>query len=666
MKILSPAGDFESLKMAVSYGADEVYLGIKNFNARNIEGFSLESLKKAVNFAHIHDVKVNLAVNILFSNEELQSALDLVVESYNIGVDCFIVQDLGLANLINKNFPEIEIHASTQLGIHNLEGALEAQKFGFKRVVLARETPLDEIKRIKENTNLEVEYFAHGALCVSFSGNCYLSSYLNGASGNRGKCKQLCRLPYSFEKNGKVLKKGFLLSAKDFNMINRLDELKNAGVDVLKIEGRARRPFYVAISTKEYKNALKNLKFSKKNLEIGFNRTFTAGYFDGNGNIISNYNNHIGINVGKIEKVVYGKNFNEVFFSSSQEISPKSVFKTFKNGQETASFTTHDLTKLSNNKYKTTTTQKLKVGDELNLIVDAKLEEDILNIKFRKKIKIEIFAKNNEKIKAIFENNGKKYEFFGNICETANNQPITENNLKDNFNKSDLFEVDLKISALDNVFMPKQQLNEFRRKVLGEVENILIQTNRTPLSQIKIEFSKPAVKFANFQFVETVGSNFVEDNIIFSPEEYNLNEIVEFKNKCINLNKKPYLDLPNFATKKDIQILKEIVDSTKIPVIVNNLYGFVFNTDKVIGPGLNVYNNLSGTLYDSKVITAESNVGTRINFPYMTLRHCPFKANMNASCKNCPYSNEYYYRMENGKVLKIKRKKLSSCTFYLF
>ena len=148
MKILSPAGDFESLKMAVSYGADEVYLGIKNFNARNIEGFSLESLKKAVNFAHIHDVKVNLAVNILFSNEELQSALDLVVESYNIGVDCFIIQDLGLANLINKNFPEIEIHASTQLGIHNLEGALEAQKFGFKRVVLARETPLDEIKRI--------------------------------------------------------------------------------------------------------------------------------------------------------------------------------------------------------------------------------------------------------------------------------------------------------------------------------------------------------------------------------------------------------------------------------------------------------------------------------------------------------------------------------------
>ena len=202
MKILSPAGNFESLKMAIFNGADEVYLGINNFNARNnIDGFTKETLEQAVDFAHIYSVKVNLAINILFADDELQDALDTVIDAYNKGVDSFIIQDLGLANILHENYPEIEIHASTQMGIHNLEGVKAIEKFGFKRVVLARETPLDEIKRIRDNTNIEIEYFAQGALCVSFSGNCYLSSYLCDASGNRGKCKQLCRLPYTFEFN---------------------------------------------------------------------------------------------------------------------------------------------------------------------------------------------------------------------------------------------------------------------------------------------------------------------------------------------------------------------------------------------------------------------------------------------------------------------------------
>ena len=245
MKILSPAGDFESLKAAVIAGADEVYLGVRNFNARNIEGFSLETLKQAVDYAHIFSVKINLAVNILFSDDEIQQALDLIVDAYNLGVDSFIIQDVGLMSLVHENYPQIEVHASTQMGLHNLEGLKALEDLGFSRVVLARETSLSEVKRIKENTSLEIEYFAHGALCVSFSGNCYLSSYLNDASGNRGKCKQLCRLPYEIFVGNEKKADGYLLSAKDFNMTNRLQDLLDAGVDVLKIEGRARRPFYV-------------------------------------------------------------------------------------------------------------------------------------------------------------------------------------------------------------------------------------------------------------------------------------------------------------------------------------------------------------------------------------------------------------------------------------
>ena len=199
MKILSPAGDMESLKQAVYNGADEVYLGIKDFNARNnIAGFDLNTLKEAVDFAHIYNVRVFLAVNILFDDYEIIPALNLIVDAYNIGVNAFIIQDFGLINLLHNYYPEIEIHASTQMGIHNLEGVQAIEKY-VKRVVLARETPLEEIKRIKENSSVEIEYFVQGALCVSFSGNCYLSSYECDASGNRGKCKQLCRLPYTLK-----------------------------------------------------------------------------------------------------------------------------------------------------------------------------------------------------------------------------------------------------------------------------------------------------------------------------------------------------------------------------------------------------------------------------------------------------------------------------------
>ena len=159
MKILSPAGDFESLKVAVSAGADEVYLGVKNFNARNIEAFSLETLKQAVDYAHIFGVKVSLTVNILFSDEEMQLALDLIVDAYNLGVDSFIIQDVGLMSLVHKNYPQIEIHASTQMGLHNLEGVKALSDLGYSRIVLSRETSLEEIKRISDNTNVEIEYF---------------------------------------------------------------------------------------------------------------------------------------------------------------------------------------------------------------------------------------------------------------------------------------------------------------------------------------------------------------------------------------------------------------------------------------------------------------------------------------------------------------------------
>ena len=663
MLLLPPAGDFESLKMAVFYGADEVYLGVKDFNARNIEGFSLTSLREAVDFAHVYGVKVHLAVNILFSNSELQSALDLVVDAYNLGVDAFIIQDLGLASLISKNYPEICIHASTQMGFHNLEGVQFAKKLGFSRVVLSRETPLDEIKRIKQNCDIEIEYFAQGALCVSFSGNCYLSSYLCGASGNRGKCKQLCRLPYKFFEGNKKLAEGYLLSAKDFCMISRLQELKDAGVDAIKIEGRARRPYYVAVTTREYRHALDGKPADLSELKLAYNRDFTPGYFDGNGSIISNYKNHIGVQIGKITKVVRGKNFNEIFISSRQKIAPKSTIKTFDGFVEKNTLTLFDIKEVGKNLYRATTTQNVENGLDVNLIIDAS-KNDVENFTRKVEINLKIQAVAGKNLRAEFVLNNKTYIIEGEKCEEAQNQPLNQDEIINNFSKNPYFSPRLFIET-KNAFVPKQKLNEFRRNVYEKVYEIKTKNNIDKLSKIKIDTSVLTKGFDDFETTQNSSGNYQSNNVIYSPEIYDVLDVEKFVENCKKQNKIPYLDTPIFALKKDIEILKNIIEKTHINIVANNYYALAFPTQKVAGAGLNVFNNISANVLDMPVVCAEGEGFPKMPAPFMTLRHCPIKTHLHANCSNCPYHEGYYYVLESGKTLKLTRKKLSTCTFYL-
>ena len=664
MKILSPAGNFESLKMAVFNGADEVYLGISDFNARNnIEGFSIDTLKEAVDFAHLFGVKVHLAINILFSDDELQSALDVVYQSLNLGVDAFIVQDLGLISLINKLYPQAEIHLSTQMGIHNLEGILALKDYKFKRVVLSRETPLEEIKRIKENTDVEIEYFAQGALCVSFSGNCYLSSYTQSASGNRGKCKQLCRLPFTFSKNGKKLKKGYLLSAKDFNMLNRLSDLEKAGVDAIKIEGRARRPYYVAVATKQYYNALNGLKTDLEQIKLAFNRNYTEGYFNGNGKIISDVQSHIGIFVGKVYKVKNGKKFNEIYFSSSREISAKSTLKFFfKNEEKTVS--AFDLKAVGENQYVLTTTNTVEVGACVHLIVDEKREKQTLSLTKKVPFDIELFAENNQKIRAEFNIFGQKYTVLGQNLLPALNRPLSENELKENFSKSEFFDLNLRVKKLDNVFILKKDLNEFRREVLQKIYELLTKNNNV-FDKKSLPNIPEIIAFNDFIIVDDLDKEFLNKNVIYSPEKYEVDNVKLFVEKCKKLNKNAYLDTPNFALKKDVENLKDIIEKTGVGVVANNYYALYLGKNTVVGAGLNVYNSFSASELKKPFFTAESDLAKRIDFAYMTLRHCPMKNLLNASCDKCPYEEGFTYQMDGGKVMKLKRKKLISCTFYL-
>lgn len=283
MELLAPAGSMEALRAAVCNGADAVYLGADTFNARiNARNFSAADLQEAVVYCHVRGVKVHLTLNTLVLDREMPRAAELIRLAASCGVDAFIVQDLGVVSLCRQLAPDVPIHASTQMSIHSLEGVMEAAALGCSRVVLARELPAEEIAHICKRSPVEIEVFVHGALCMCYSGQCYLSSVIGRRSGNRGQCAQPCRLPYGY---GRFESARYPLSLKDNCLAGELDELRRMGVASIKIEGRMKRPEYVAIVTRAYRTVLNGGKLMPSDLqelETAFSRQgFTDGYFRG-------------------------------------------------------------------------------------------------------------------------------------------------------------------------------------------------------------------------------------------------------------------------------------------------------------------------------------------------------------------------------------------------
>ncbi|MEW6541526.1 MAG: DUF3656 domain-containing protein [Bacillota bacterium] len=315
-ELLAPAGNWDSLTAAVQNGADAVYLGATTFSARqSAANFEPLELSRAVDYAHVRDVKVYVTVNTLVSDRELGDAARLLGFLYNTGVDAVIVQDLGLMRLITDLIPGLTVHASTQTTAHNRPTLELFKELGVRRVVLARELTLDEIAGLKRETGMEVEVFVHGALCVSYSGQCLFSSLVGARSGNRGRCAQPCRLPYVLHRDGEpvaVESPGrYLLSPRDLNLAGRLPELIRAGVDGLKIEGRMRRPEYVATVVRVYRTLLDRAAAhafeitdeERRELLQVFSRGYTAGYCSGRvGRALMAYTrpSHRGLAVGRV------------------------------------------------------------------------------------------------------------------------------------------------------------------------------------------------------------------------------------------------------------------------------------------------------------------------------------------------------------------------------
>ena len=334
-ELLAPAGDFESLKYAVAGGCNAVYLGLTDFNARSkAKNFTMEELRLAVSYCHERGVRVYLTMNTLFKDKELMPALKLAKEAKDAGIDAVLVQDLAFLQLLKKELPELSIHASTQMGVHNKEGSAFAAKLGVDRIVLSRETLPEDISKISDS-GIETEFFVHGAMCVSFSGNCYLSSIVSGYSGNRGKCLQLCRKKYTLTCD-KDKKTGYMLSPKDICMLPALDKLKKLGVKSYKIEGRLRSKEYAYTTSEAYSRAIagKSRPGDIDKLKTVFNRGDYSTLYVNNDRediIYDKQQNNIGLQIGKVMSV------NPLRISGNYKLRDGDGLKFLRNGRESGS-----------------------------------------------------------------------------------------------------------------------------------------------------------------------------------------------------------------------------------------------------------------------------------------------------------------------------------------
>ena len=510
VELLSPVGDFECLKAAVQNGANSVYFGADIFSARAFAtNFDDETLEKVIEYAKIRGVKTNLTLNTLIKNNELESALNLAKKAYKFGIDAIIVQDLGLAMKLIKTFPDLPVHASTQMTVHNLNGALELQDLGFKRIVLSRELSVNDIDFICKNTDVEIETFIHGALCISYSGQCLFSSMIGGRSGNRGKCAGPCRLPFELLENDKKINSGYLLSTRDLCGLDYIPKLIESGVKCFKIEGRMKNPEYVATVTRIYRKYI-DLAYSneeyiidendRKELLQVFNRGMSSsGHLSNSGNkdlVYKEKPNNMGLYLGKIQKYNEKKGLITIKLNE-----PIKIGDTISVDYEQGSYTVSELMNCNNKNITETNVGdtviigrmkgNIKLGNnvykmsskELSDLAKSSYSKEYrkvalncnISIKEGKPIVVSVSSSSNiELYKDLFIN------YVSDLIPLeAKNRPLSEETIISQFSKtaSTPFEFKHFNIDLDNgLFIPKLSLlNDLRRKVLSLVEDYALQ-----------------------------------------------------------------------------------------------------------------------------------------------------------------------------------------------
>ena len=496
VELLAPAGDFSCLKAAIEAGCDAVYIGGKLFGARAFSSnFTDDEIIKAINYAHLFGVKVYVTTNTLIYDKEVERFLEYILFLHKNNVDAVIIQDLGMLDLVRQTFPNLEVHASTQMHIHNLDGASFMEKLGVKRVVLARETSISKIKEIKEKTNIDIEIFIHGALCVSYSGQCLMSSLIGNRSGNRGTCAGSCRQSYSIvdENNNIILNNKYPLSMKDLCSLENLKTLLDIGVTSLKIEGRMKSSSYVYTVVKLYRLAIdsyyknNNIYIDEKelyNLKKIFNREFTKGFlFDEENNKVINMKrpNHQGVEIGKVinykNNVATIKLNDEININDGLRIVGKkdigvNVNNFYINSKLVKTAKKGDIITIKVN-------DKVEKDDKVLLTLDSKLNEEINNIissnQRKVLVKAKFIAKEDKQITFELTDFINKVVVISENKVTKDlNKPITKEEIKEKLNKikDTVYKYEsLDIEIDDNIFIPLNIINDLKRKAFEELNN---------------------------------------------------------------------------------------------------------------------------------------------------------------------------------------------------
>lgn len=603
VELLAPVGDWNCLKAAVQNGADAVYFGVEQFNARMYAAnFNVEDMKQVIEYCKLRNVKTNLTLNTLLENCEFDNAVDLAKEAYKTGVDAIIVQDLGLAKYLIDNIPGLPIHASTQMTVHNLQGVLKLEKLGFDRVVLSRELSCEEIEYICKNCKVEIETFIHGALCICYSGQCLFSSVVGGRSGNRGKCAGPCRLPYELISENaetherKSIDKGYLLSTKDLCGIAYLPRLVQAGVKCFKIEGRMKSPEYVATVTRIYRKyidmVLNNYDFIIDEKDINdlmqvFNRGgFSDGHLDSKHNrnlIFPKKPSNMGIYLGTIKK--YNSNKGHITLQLEEDLE---LGDSISVSNEASKYLVSELMiknvnqkKVSANTEVTIGRMKgnIKVGDKVYRISSKALSDFAkasydncenkkiplnctVTIKKNTPISMEISTNKNTCYNELYSSIYVK-EISNMIPIDALKTPISVERVVKQISKTTntpfSFE-NITVLLDDGLYVPSiSTLNELRRTALEKVEQeILSRAKRTLLDLSKK--SKESITY-------TPNVKNPEISVLFRQLELDFDYTKLDKEKITNI----YVSLELFISKKYSKIISYFSDNYNLYIYVPSI-----------------------------------------------------------------------------------------------
>ena len=664
LEILAPAGNTECADAAIKSGADAIYLGLNAFSARqNAGNFDGTELRALLAKAHFCGVKVYVAMNTLVKDSELDAFEENLLSAWNSGVDAVILQDIFLGKSMHARYPEIVLHLSTQAGVCTADGARLAKECGFSRVILARETPLAEIKKIAEI--LETEVFVQGALCTCFSGQCYFSSFAGGNSGNRGRCKQPCRKLYAYDRKGNT-EKNYALSLSDLCVGEDMQKLIDAGVVSFKIEGRMRRPEYVAAAVRYYRRILDgkaDLEGTLSDLKRTYNRgNYTKGLAFGQDKrfLSTAIQGHIGEKVGVV-KVVNGKFFVESKFLPKQG----DAFKILREGKEVggASFS-----KAEGRGFTLFSKTRLKNGDGVFITTDTGVNERVLQGERKGAIVLQLSFQVGERAKVKC---GDVEVCSEQPLDRAASRPLTREELIACFKKTDGLPVDVNFSEIElsgDIFIPKSGLNALRRAFYQALKK-RITGGRQVLHK---QFELPVFAGKN-QKIAVIADDFKgvkADIAIYKPDDFS----AELPQNFLDGKFEKYLYLPSFYQEEDlIKLWQNAKD--KIEGIYAENYGqLLFAKEcgwKVFaGTGFNLFNGVAlQTLLDydcvayyaiskeanmqeaSGLVSDKAFVLSSGNIKVMDLCYCPF----GKTCSACDKKPVYMLTDENGRVFPVRR-----------